>query len=152
MYLYNIIYRTLRICFYCVLSLAVLFSIVGFRDSTSEEIKKDGVKCTFKARIIETVTDPKGRGLVVIKKYDIKKGSRRGDKGEKTEGTAKRIYVLVTDKTEIGYTADGGKKISINFNDLKIDMSVVIEGTSVLQKVDDQEIIIVWAKSIEPVE
>jgi hypothetical protein len=31
-------------------------------------------------------------------------------------------------------------------------MSVVIEGIRVLQKVDDQEIIIVWAKSIEPVE
>jgi hypothetical protein len=101
MYLYNIICRTIRICLYCVLSLAVLFSLVGFRDSTSGEIKKDGVKCAFKARIIETVTDDKkGQGLVVIKQYDMAKNkvNARGDRGEDTEGKTQRIYVLVTDK------------------------------------------------------
>jgi len=153
---YKKIFRTMRKGLYCVLSLAVLFSLVGFRDAPMDEIKKEGVTCAFKARIVETVTDPKGRGLVVTKSFDIerRKGHVRVKKDAQGEesSTKQMMYVLVTDKTEIGYTIDGWKKRFIDFDDLKVNMSVLIDGIRVLQKVDGHEIIVVWAKNIEPVE
>jgi hypothetical protein len=155
MLLYNRIFRTMSIGLYCVLSLVVLLSLVGFRNAPMAELKKEGVTCAFKARIIETVTDPQGRGLVVTKNFDIERyrGHVRIKKGTESEKNAtKQIYVLVTDKTKIGYTIDGWEKRFIDFDDLKIDMSVLIEGIRVLKKVDDQEIIVVLAETIEPVE
>lgn len=153
---YNKIFRTIKRGLYCVLSLAVLFSLVGFRDAPMEEITKEGVTCAFKARIMETVTDPKGRGLVVEKRFDIERHEGhvriKKDTQDEKSSTNQMMYVLVTDKTEIGYTIDGWKKRFMDFDDLKVDMSVVIEGLKILKKVDDHEIILVWAKSIEPVE
>jgi hypothetical protein len=146
MHFYNKIIKTLTICLYLFLLSVMCFSLVGFRDATSEEVKKNGVKCAFKARIIEKVTDPKGEGLVVIKKYDIEKNKAnergQGKKNEESKNNMERMYVLVTDDTEL----------DCDFNELKVDMSVLIEGIRVLKKVDDQEIMVVWAKSIEPVE
>lgn len=141
---------------YCVLLLAVFFSLAGFRDAPMEEIKKEGITCAFKARIIEMVNDPKGRGLVVKKRFDIERhrGHVQVKKDAQDQDSSKNqmIYVLVTDKTDICYTIEGWKKRFIDFDDLKVDMSVVIEGLRILKKVDDCEIILVWAKSIEPVE
>jgi hypothetical protein len=130
-----------------------MVSLVGFRNITNE-IVQEGVKCEFKARIIEKVTDERGQGLVVKKKPNIarRKGNARSEKNEKSETSNERIYVLVTGETKIGYTIDGFKRAFMRFEDLEVEMSVMIAGIKVLKKVDDQEIILVLAKSIELVE
>jgi hypothetical protein len=131
----------------------MMMSLVGFRDITNE-IVKEGVKCEFKARIVEKVTDERGQGLVVEKKPNIarRKGNELGAKNDKIETSNKMMYVLVTGETKIGYTIDGFKEAFMRFEDLEVEMSVMIKGIKVFKKVDDQEIIVVLAKSIEPVE
>ena len=153
MYRYSIKNKSIRIFLYLIPVTLMMISLVGFRDITNE-IVKEGVKCEFKARIVEIVTNERGQGLVVEKKPNIakRKGNKLGGKNDKIETSNKRMYVLVTGETTIGYTIDGFKKAFMDFEDLEVEMSVMIEGIKVLKTVDDQEIILVLAKNIVPVE
>ncbi|MBW2040079.1 MAG: hypothetical protein JRI46_10915 [Deltaproteobacteria bacterium] len=126
MRLYPKIGKPIKIYLLIVLSSILMISIFGFRD-----INKEGVVFKFKARIIEKLTDQRG---LVVEKTPI------------TELREKRIFVLVTDKTIIGF-----KKRRVGLDDLQVGMSIVVVGTKVLEKVDNRKIMIVKAKKIQPI-
>jgi hypothetical protein len=143
----NIVTKIFFIMFFAMLML----SLVGFRDFAGE-ISKQGVKYKFQGRILEKVTSKEGQGLVVEKRPTVERtrATARSEEGKGDKGG--RIYVIVTGETKIGYTVDGFRKKYIGFDDLKIGMSVMIEGIKSVQKADGQDIVVVLAKDIEPVE
>jgi len=143
MHCYSIKNNLTKVFFIMFFSVLML-SLVGFRDIAGE-IAKQGVKYKFQARIIEKVTGKEGQGLVVEKRATARSEKGTGDTGD-------RIYVIVTGETKIGYTVDGLRKKYIRFDDLKIGWSVMIEGLKSVQKADGQDIVVVLAKDIEPVE
>lgn len=116
-------------------SAIVMISLCGFRDiiSIRKKIMQEGDQCNFEARIVETESH-KGGNTLVVEKKPVK------------EAIDKRIYVLVTGDTTIGY-----QKNSIKFKDLKVGMSIEIEGLKIVEKTSDQEMIVVYAKSITPI-
>ena len=150
MHFYSIKNNSTKV-FFIMFFAVLMLSLVGFRDIAGE-IAKQGVKYKFKASIVEKVTGKEGQGLVVEKRPTVEetRATARSEKGTGDKGD--RIYVIVTGETKIGYTADGFRKKYIRFDDLKIGMSVMIEGIKSVQKADGQDIVVVLAKDIEPVE
>jgi hypothetical protein len=108
------------------LSLLVIF-LFGF-----EDITREGVSCTFKARVINVEPPPpdsKVTNVLLVEKTPV------------AEAWEKRIYVLVTEDTIVG----GGTEKIISLE----GTVVLIKGIKKMQKEDDQEVIVVEANSIE---
>lgn len=112
-----------------VLTGVVLTSLMGFRD-----IKKEGVKCKFTARIVDIEKPPPDKKVLVVKQTPVTQSS-------------KNIYVLVTDDTSLGFN----KKRGMTFDDLNIEMCIEIEGFKIVEKKDGKDILVVQAKKIMPV-
>ena len=124
MHVYLKISKPVRICLLVCLSSILVVSIFGFKD-----IYKKEVAFKLKARIIEKPADQQG---LVVKKIPA------------IETIEKRIFVLVTKHTII---RSEGRKIDLD--DLRVGMSIVIEGTKEIQRVNGRDIMIVQAHKIK---
>lgn len=134
--------KYIKILVFIVFSSIAVFSLLGASQDIQDllkDIRQHGTECTFRARILEK-TDNKD-GLVVQKTpaADIRE---------------KRIYVFITKDTNIGYQVHGSSPTwkSLSYNELKEENHVLINGLKMIQKEDNQEIIYVEAKRIEPSE
>jgi hypothetical protein len=110
-----------------ILLLLVIF-LFGF-----EDITKEGVSYTCKARVISVEPPPPDTALKVINVLLV-------EKTPSAEVLEKGMYVLVTEDTIGGGTE---KIISLE------GTVVLIKGIKLLEKEDDQEVIVVVANSIE---
>ena len=113
-----------------ILSLLVIF-LFGFDDINQEE----GVAYTLKARVISVEPPPpdtKVINVLLVKKTPIAEASEKG------------IYVLVTEDTIVS----GGTEKIISLE----ETIILIKGIKRLEQEDDQEVIVVEADSIEPLD
>ena len=124
MHVYLKISKLVRIYLLVCLSSILVVSIFGFKD-----IYKKEVAFKFRGRIIDKPVDQQG---LVVKKIPA------------IETIEKRIFVLVTKHTTIR-----SKGRNIGLDDLRVGMSLVIEGTKVLQTVNGRDIMIVQAYKIK---
>ena len=124
MHVYLKISKLVRICLLVCLSSILVVSIFGFKD-----IYKKDVAFKFRGRIIEKPADQQG---LVVKKIPA------------IEIIEKRIFVLVTKHTII--RSEGRK---IGFDDLRVGMSTLIEGTKEVQRINGRDIMIVQAHKIK---
>jgi len=124
--------KLMRILLVICLSSFLLTSLAGFRD-----IKKEGVECKFKARIVDIEKPPPDQKVLVVKQI------------RRTQAAAqekqRKIYVLVTSDTRIGF--DGS---NMKFEDLRLEMGIWIEGFKVIEKEDGEENTVVLAIRIRP--
>ena len=125
--------KSMRI-FLCILLVSFMVaSLVGFRD-----IKEEGGVCRFRARIVDIEKPPPDQKVLVVKKIPSKQ--------EKIKEKGQEVYVILTDETIIGFE-DGNMK----FDDLTIGMCIEIQGTKIIEKENDHEIVDVYAQRIWPV-
>jgi hypothetical protein len=110
-----------------ILLLLVIF-LFGF-----EDITREGVSCTCKARVISVEPPPPNTKVLNVLLVE---------KTPSTEALEKRIYVLVTEDTIVG----GGGTEEITSLEGTV---VLIKGIKKMEKEDDQEVIVVEANSIE---
>jgi hypothetical protein len=128
--------KPIRSSIFIVLSSIVILSLYGASEGQDiSRIKQDGTECKFRARIIEK-TDAKA--MVVTKTPT-------------TEDKEKRILVLATRDTKIGYQIHGSSPRwqYVAFNDLKEETHVLIKGFKVVEQEGDHEYIVVLATQIE---
>jgi hypothetical protein len=121
---------------FIILSSIVILSLCGASQGQDiSRIKQDGTECIFRARILEKTGD---KAMVVTKTPT-------------TEVKEKRILVLVTKDTKIGYQVHGSNPRwqDVAFNDLKEETHVLIKGFKVVEKEGDQEYIVVLTTQIE---
>jgi hypothetical protein len=104
-----------------------------------KNIRRYGTEYTFRARILEKTDDK--QGLVVRKEPTLTVMERR-------------IYVLITRDTKIGYRVHGPNPTwrDLSYNKLKEENHVIIYGLKIIEKEGDREIMCVEAKRIEPSE
>jgi hypothetical protein len=118
----------------------VVLSLLGASQDIQnflKDIRQYGTECTFRARILEKTDDK--NGLVV-------------QKAPATDVREKRIYVLITRDTKIGYQVFYPQSTAwhnITYDDLKEENHVLINGLKMIEKEDNQEIMYVEAKRIE---
>jgi len=124
--------KPMKILLFICLSSFVLASLVGFRD-----IKKEGVECKFRARIVDIEKPPPDQKVLVVKRIRRSQAATKAKQG--------KIYVLVTGDTLIGF-ADSG----MTFEDLYLGMGIEIQGFKVIEKQDEEEYTVVLAKRIKP--
>lgn len=141
--------KPMKSSIFIVLSSLVILSLCGASQDISgtkqdggvgqdiSRIKQDGTECTFRARILEKTGNKENPGLVVKKMPT-------------TDVREKRILVLVTKDTKIGYQVHGPSPRwqDVAFNDLKEETHVLIKGFKVIEKEGDQELIVVLAEQI----
>ena len=121
---------------FIVLSSIVILSLCGpSQGQDISSIKRDGTECTFRARILEKTDDK----AMVVKKTPS------------TEDKEKRMLVLVTKDTKIGYQIHGSSPRwqYVAFDDLKEETHVLIKGFKVVEREGDQEYIGILATRIE---
>lgn len=130
----------ISVCLVSVIS-SILFLALYCAGQDISRIKQEGAECTFRARILEKTDNQEHRGLVV-------------EKTPTTDVKEKRMLVLVTKDTKIGYQIHGTrpKWQDVTFNDLKEEAHVLIKGLQVTEKEGEYEIIVVLATQIEPSE
>lgn len=122
--------KVIRILLFICISSFLLTSLTGLRD-----IKKEGVACKFEARIVDIEKPPPDQKVLVVTKI------RRTHAA--TKGKQEKLYVLVTSKTQIGFDGD-----TMKFEDLHLDMGIVIEGFRIVEKEDGKEVVVVQATRI----
>jgi hypothetical protein len=125
-----------------VLSTTVLLSLLGASQDIQDllkNIRRYGTECTFRARILEKTDDKNSLVVQKTPANDVKE---------------KRIYVLITRDTKIGYRVYGPNPTwkDLSYNKLKEENHVLIEGLKLIEKQDNQDIMFVEAKRIEPSE
>lgn len=125
--------KPIRILLFICLSSLVLTSLVGFRD-----IKQEGVECKFRARIVDIEKPPPDHKVLVVKQIRDSQATAK----EKREN----IYVLVTRDTQIG-----SQSSLMKFEDLQPNMSIEVRGLKVIEKQDEKEYTVVFAKSIRSI-
>ncbi len=132
----------LSVCLVIVLTSILILALYAAGQDVST-IRRDGTECTFRARILEKTTADKGPGL--------KPHSLVVQKTPTTDVKEKRMLVLVTKDTKIGYQVHGPRARwqDVAFKDLKEETHVVIKGLKVIEKEGDQEYIVVLATQIE---
>jgi hypothetical protein len=116
------------ICSFIILSFLIMMSLCGFQD-----IEHEKTACKFQARIIDIGKPPMNERMLVVRETPMTKASED-------------IYVFITDDTFIGL-----KNNSMKFDDLTIGMRIEIQGTKVIEKEDDHEIVDVYAQRIRPI-
>jgi len=114
----------------CVLF--VLVSVLILPTSGFCNDREKTVAHGFKARVIENMAYQ--QSALIVEKTPAKKVIH------------KRILVLITDETKIGFGVN-----SIHPEDLAVGTSVVIKGDPRIEKAGDRSILIVEAHSIRPV-
>jgi len=124
--------KWIRILLFICISSFLLTSLAGFRD-----IKKEGVACKFEARIVDIEKPPPDQKVLVVKKI------RRTHVAIKEKQA--KIYVLVTSDTQIGFEGD-----TMKFEDLHLEMGILIEGFRIVEKEDGKEQVVVQATRIRP--
>ena len=134
--------KSMKISAYIVLSAVVLLSLMGASQNMQEllrNIRRYGTECTFRARILEKTDD---KNSLVVQKTPA------------SDAREKRIYVLITRDTKIGYRVYGPNPSwrDISYNKLKEENHVLIEGLKLIEKQGDRDIMFVEAKRIEPSE
>ena len=122
----------MKILFSICISSFLLASLTGFRD-----IKKEGVECRFRARIVDIEKPPPDQKVLVVKQI-LRTQAKSQEKQQK-------IYVLVTGETIIG----SGNSI-LKFEDLRLEMAIEIQGLKIIEKEDGEEDTVVLAKRIRP--
>ena len=128
--------RPMKSTVFVILSSIVILSLCGASQGQDiSRIKQDGTECIFRARILEKTGD---KAMVVTKTPT-------------TEVKEKRILVLVTKDTKIGYQVHGSNPRwqDVAFNDLKEETHILIKGFKVVEKEGDQEYIVVLTTQIE---
>ena len=126
MYVYGTIRKLLKVAVLAVLIAVFTLSVLGFKDSS-----KKGIRCKFEARIIENVAE---RKTLVVEKIPIK------------DPTEKRIFVEITARTIIG-----SKERILDLDALRVGTCIAIKGIRRFEKVGDSRIMIVEARTIQPV-
>jgi hypothetical protein len=124
--------KSMKIMFFICISFFLLTSLTGFRD-----IKKEGVECRFRARIVDIEKPPPDQKVLVVKQI-LRTQTKAQEKQQK-------IYVLVTGETIIG----SGNSI-LKFEDLRLEMAIEIQGLKIIEKEDGEEDTVVLAKRIRP--
>lgn len=124
--------KAVKISVFIVLSSILMISLYGFRD-----IKREGVECKFQARIVDIEKPPPDKKVLVVKETPVTKA--------KSKGKQQKIYVIVTKETIIGFESN-----TMKFDDLRIEMSIWIEGFKIVEKEDGEEIVVIQAKRIRP--
>jgi hypothetical protein len=127
-------------CF--VLSAIMMLSIMGISQDTQDllkTIRRYGTEYTFRARILDMADD---KNSMIVQKEPA------------TTVVEKRICVLITRETQIGYWAyepSPNWKV-LSYKALKEEGHVLIHGLKMIEKGTDQDIMFVEAKRIEPTE
>ena len=124
--------KMIKILFAICISSFMVMSLVGFQD-----IKKEGVACTLRARIFDIEKPPPDQKVLVVKEL-LNRVSKAKEKQQK-------IYVIVTSETIIS----SGDRI-LKFGDLRLEMAIEIEGLKVIDREDGQENTVILAKKIRP--
>ena len=135
----------ISVCLVIVLSSILILALYGAGQDIST-IRRDGTEYTFRARILEKTT------VAVDKQgHKLKQHILVVQKTPTTEVREKRILVLVTEDTKIGYQVHGSRPRwqYVTFNDLKEETHIVIKGFKVIEREGDQELIVVLATQIE---
>ncbi|MCJ7663970.1 MAG: hypothetical protein MUO24_06980 [Desulfobacterales bacterium] len=121
--------KVIRIVLLICIASFLLMSLTGFQD-----IKKEGVACTFQARIFDIEKPPPDQKVLVVKQIQSTQ--------TKAKVKEQKIYVLVTSETIIG-SGDNMK-----FEDLRLEMAIEIQGLKITEKEDGKENIVVLANRI----
>lgn len=121
------------ICLFIVFSAILVISTGGFGDDRDKKgtIERGGVKCKFRAIILNIERHPDGYHILVVTKTPAKKPEE------------KKIYVIVTEKTVIGHPVH-----ALSLREFKIDDSVLVTGYMVKEKEDGDEFLVVEAEQI----
>jgi hypothetical protein len=122
--------RWIRILLFISLSSLLLAVLVGFRD-----FKKEGVKCTLRARIVDIQTLPSGTQVLVVKEL-LTTAAR-------TKSKERTIDVLVTSETISGT----GDRI-LQFKDFRVGTLIEIQGLKVIEREDGQDNTVILAQEI----
>jgi hypothetical protein len=134
--------KSIKISAYIVMSAIVMLSVMGASQDIQDllkNIRRYGTECTFRARILEKTDDKNGLVVQKTPANDVKE---------------KRIYVLITRDTKIGYQVYGPNPTwqALSYNKLKEENHVIIYGLKIIEKEGDRDIMFVEAKRIEPSE
>jgi hypothetical protein len=137
---------TIRKAVTCVIGIVFLtimiLAIIGASQDSQDVLKKirvHGTDYTFRARILEKIP---AENMLVVQKTNA------------ANEMEKRIYVLVTSETRIGYWVYGAQRAwqPLAFKNLKRKEHIVINGRKMTEREDGLELIYVEAKRIEPSE
>ena len=128
-----------------VFSTIVILAIMGASQDSGDLLRKiraHGTDYTFRARILEKIPENNMLNILVVQK------AKAVNKKEK------RIYVYVTKDTKIGYWVYSAQRTwqPLAFKNLKEEEHIVINGLKMIEKEDNEELIYVEAKRIEPSE
>jgi hypothetical protein len=120
--------KVVGFCSSIILASLIMISLCGFQD-----IEQKKLACKFQARIIDIEKPPMNERMLVVRETPVTKAS-------------KDIYVFITDDTSIGF-----QKKTMKFDDLTIGMRIEIQGTKIIEKENDHEIVDVYAQRIRPI-
>jgi hypothetical protein len=134
--------KSVKISTCIVLSVIVILSLLGAsRDMQDllKNIRRYGTDYTFRARILQKTDD---KNALIVRKEPT------------TTAMEKRIYVIITKDTKIGYQVHGASPRwkDLTYGKLKEESHVLIHGLKMIEKEAGQEIMCVEAKRIEPSE
>jgi len=134
--------KYVKISLCIVLSSIAMLSLLGASQDIQDllkNIRRYGTEYTFRARILEKTDD---KNALVVQKEPA------------TTATEKRIYVIITKDTKIGYQVHGAYPMwkSLTYDKLKEESHVLIHGLKMIEKEAGHEIMCVEAKRIEPSE
>ena len=101
----------------------------------SQDFKKEGVACTFQARIVGIQTPPSGTKALVVQELPTTTAM--------AQGQGQPIYVLVTPETISRF----GDRI-LKFNDFRRGMLLEIQGLKVIERDNGQDNTFVLALKI----
>ncbi|MCJ7547773.1 MAG: hypothetical protein MUP30_13310 [Deltaproteobacteria bacterium] len=134
--------KAMKISACIILSAVAILSLMGASQDMQDllkNIRRYGTECTFRARILEKTDDK--NGLLV-------------QKAPASTVMEKRIYVLITRDTKIGYRVHGANPTwkALSYDNLREENYILIHGLKMTEKEGDQDSMYVEAKRIEPSE